>query len=216
MTERQFSRRDFIGASALGALAGAAAMANPVRAAADAAGVKPSDLPDLTIREVKVYVADLGGPAFRRINSPESGEIVSIVTNSGIEGNYTLGNRVPGTGWLGDGCGVVQRDGVLRDVHERKLPVQPGRRRRLLRPLDRQHQLRRVRPCLQDPDRRSRHVLAGDVRRGEGRLGRELRRGHGQRRDERLLGGPWRPGRLPGADTDRRHDVHPRHPERRS
>jgi L-alanine-DL-glutamate epimerase-like enolase superfamily enzyme len=113
MTERQFSRRDFIGASALGALAGAAAMANPVRAAADAAGVKPSDLPDLTIREVKVYVADLGGPAFRRINSPESGEIVSIVTNSGIEGNYTLGNRVPGTGWLEYAKGVCLGKSVI-------------------------------------------------------------------------------------------------------
>jgi L-alanine-DL-glutamate epimerase-like enolase superfamily enzyme len=99
MTNRILSRRQFFGASALGAVAGASVLSNPVRAAADAVGVKPADLPDLTIKEVKVYVANLG-PMVRRINSPESGEIVSIVTNSGIEGNYTLGNRVPGTGWL--------------------------------------------------------------------------------------------------------------------
>jgi L-alanine-DL-glutamate epimerase-like enolase superfamily enzyme len=99
MMNRQFSRRDFFGTSALGALAGASILSNPVRAAADSVGAKPGDLPDLTITEVKVYVADLG-PAFHRINSPESGEIVSLVTASGIEGNYTLGNRVPGTGWL--------------------------------------------------------------------------------------------------------------------
>jgi L-alanine-DL-glutamate epimerase-like enolase superfamily enzyme len=98
MFNRDLSRREFLGASVVGAAAGASILANPVRAAADAVGAKPSDLPDLTIKEVKVYVANLGD--IRRINSPESGEIVSIVTNSGIEGNYTLGNRVAGTGWL--------------------------------------------------------------------------------------------------------------------
>jgi L-alanine-DL-glutamate epimerase-like enolase superfamily enzyme len=99
MPNRQFSRRDFFGASALGAVAGAAVLANPVRVAAEMVGAKPADLPDLTITEVKVYVTNLG-TGFHRINSPESGEIVSLVTASGIEGNYTLGNRVPGTGWL--------------------------------------------------------------------------------------------------------------------
>ncbi|HWA09532.1 MAG TPA: mandelate racemase/muconate lactonizing enzyme family protein [Opitutaceae bacterium] len=99
MLKRNLSRRNFFGATALGAVAGASILSNPVRAAAEAVGVKPTDLPDLTIKEVKVYVANLG-PAIRRINSPESGEIVSIVTNSGIEGNFTLGNRVGGTGWL--------------------------------------------------------------------------------------------------------------------
>ena len=98
MHHRNLTRRDFLGASALGAVAGASVLANPVRAAADAVGVKPGDLPDLTIKEVKVYVANLGD--IRRINSPESGEIVSLVTHSGLEGNYTLGNRVAGTGWL--------------------------------------------------------------------------------------------------------------------
>jgi L-alanine-DL-glutamate epimerase-like enolase superfamily enzyme len=98
MQDRTLSRREFFGASALGAAAGASLLLNPVRAAAQSVGVKPSDLPDLTIKEVKVYVANLG--TLRRINSGETGEIVSIVTNSGIEGNYTIGNRVPGTGWL--------------------------------------------------------------------------------------------------------------------
>src|ERR1700735_2853671 len=112
MTNRQFSRRDFLGASALGALVGASALASPARAAADAVGIKPGDLPDLTIKEVKVYVANLG-PAIRRINSPESGEIVSLVTASGIEGNYTLGNRVAGTGWLEYAKGLCLGRSVL-------------------------------------------------------------------------------------------------------
>jgi len=84
MPNRQFSRRDFFGASALGAVAGAAVLANPVRVAAEMVGAKPADLPDLTITEVKVYVTNLG-TGFHRINSPESGEIVSLVTASGIE-----------------------------------------------------------------------------------------------------------------------------------
>ncbi|HVS52878.1 MAG TPA: mandelate racemase/muconate lactonizing enzyme family protein [Opitutaceae bacterium] len=98
MTPRSLSRREFLGSAALG-FAGATVLSNPVRAAADAAGVKPSDLSDLTVKEVKIYVANLG-PQLRRINSPETGEIVSIVTNSGIEGNYTIGNRVGNNGWL--------------------------------------------------------------------------------------------------------------------
>src|ERR1039458_6663871 len=96
MLNRNISRRDFLGASAIGAIAGASVLSNPVRGAADSVGIKPTDLPDLTIKEVKVYVANLG--ALHKINSPESGEICSIVTNCGIEGNYTIGNRVPGTG----------------------------------------------------------------------------------------------------------------------
>ena len=43
-------------------------------------------------------MANLG--SIHKFNSPESGEICSIVTACGIEGNYTIGNRVPGTGWL--------------------------------------------------------------------------------------------------------------------
>ena len=76
----------------------AAALADPPHAAAQSAGVKKADLPDLTIKEVKVYVADVS--SFRRLNSGETGEILSVVTNSGHEGNYTIGNRSPTPNWL--------------------------------------------------------------------------------------------------------------------
>jgi hypothetical protein len=52
-----FSRRDFLYGSAVGAAS--AAMLNPALAAAQSVGVKPGDLPDLTIKEVKVYVTDM-------------------------------------------------------------------------------------------------------------------------------------------------------------
>jgi L-alanine-DL-glutamate epimerase-like enolase superfamily enzyme len=95
----EISRRSLFGASALGvASAAAAALADPGQAAAQAAGVKKADLPDLTIKEVKVYVANLGN--VRRLNSSETGEIVSIVTNSGVEGNMTIGNRGNPPGFL--------------------------------------------------------------------------------------------------------------------
>ena len=35
-----------------------------------------------------------------KLNSPETGELLSIVTNSGIEGNYTIGDRNATPGWL--------------------------------------------------------------------------------------------------------------------
>jgi L-alanine-DL-glutamate epimerase-like enolase superfamily enzyme len=92
------SRRQFFGASAGVAAAVAAALADPPHAAAQSAGVGKGDLPDLTIKEVKVYVADVSG--FRRLNSTETGEIVSVVTNSGHEGNYTIGNRGLTPNWL--------------------------------------------------------------------------------------------------------------------
>jgi hypothetical protein len=38
---------------------GLASLANPIAAAAQSVGVKPGDLPDLTIKEVKVYVTDI-------------------------------------------------------------------------------------------------------------------------------------------------------------
>jgi len=86
------SRREFFG------VAVASALADPPHAAAQSVGVKPGDLPDLTIKEVKVYVADLSG--FRRLNGTETGEIVSVVTNGGHEGNYTIGNRSLTPNWL--------------------------------------------------------------------------------------------------------------------
>ena len=61
-------------------------------------GVKPGDLPDLTIKEVKVYVTDMSG--IHKLNGSETGELISVVTNSGIEGNYTIGDRSTTPGWL--------------------------------------------------------------------------------------------------------------------
>jgi L-alanine-DL-glutamate epimerase-like enolase superfamily enzyme len=91
------SRRNFLGASA-GFAAGFASLSNPIAAAAQSVGVKAADLPDLTIKEVKVYVTDIS--KIHKLNSPETGELLSIVTNSGIEGNYTIGDRNATTGWL--------------------------------------------------------------------------------------------------------------------
>ncbi len=98
MSDKRQSRRQFFGASAGVTAAVASVLADPPRAAAQSAGVKKGDLPDLTIKEVKVYVADLS--SFRRPNSTETGEIVSVVTNSGHEGNYTIGNRGLTPNWL--------------------------------------------------------------------------------------------------------------------
>jgi L-alanine-DL-glutamate epimerase-like enolase superfamily enzyme len=61
-----------------------------VPALASAVGVKAADLPDLTIKEVKVYV------------TPQ-GNLAGVVTNSGIEGNYTLGSRYWHPDWNNEG-----------------------------------------------------------------------------------------------------------------
>jgi len=70
MEKQIFSRRGFIGASAV---ASAAAISS-------AAGIKPSDLPDLTVKEVKVHKVK------------DYSHVVSITTSSGIEGNFTFRN----------------------------------------------------------------------------------------------------------------------------
>ena len=95
MSGRNWSRRSFVSASAA---AGAASLVHPAALAAQSAGIKTGDLPDLTIKEAKVYVTDIGD--VRRLNGTESGEIVSLVTAGGIEGNYSLGNRGNPPGWL--------------------------------------------------------------------------------------------------------------------
>ena len=98
MLEKQrASRRHFISRSSV-AMAGMAAIADPGRAAAQSAGVKPGDLPDLTIKQAKVYQTDLTG--FRPLNSPDHGEVVSLTTASGLEALYTLGNRNATPHWL--------------------------------------------------------------------------------------------------------------------
>ncbi len=77
------SRRGFLGSSAVAPAAGLFT----------AAGIKAADLPNLTIKEVKVHVTDRGN-------------LACVVTESGIEGNYTLGSRYwhpdwNNQGWLG-------------------------------------------------------------------------------------------------------------------
>ncbi len=89
------SRRDFVAASTLGAIAATSALADPAAAAARAVGIKPRDLPNLTIKRVKVYATNLGDR--KRLNSTDRGELACVVTESGIEGFYSLGNR-GGTG----------------------------------------------------------------------------------------------------------------------
>ena len=84
MSLRTVSRRHFIGSAAAGAAVGAFAPAGAVLAAIRAAGIKPSDL---IVKEVKVYV----------LKSNE--QIASVVTNSGVEGNYTLATRYPHPNW---------------------------------------------------------------------------------------------------------------------
>ncbi len=113
MPASALSRRSFLNASAL-TLAGAAtgALADPAQAAAQAVGVKPADLPDLTIKQVKVYVinhvpnrppaaATPGTPARAATAPPGAAtdQIAAIVTISGIEGNYTLENRYFHPNW---------------------------------------------------------------------------------------------------------------------
>ena len=84
MPQRSVSRRHFLGAVGAGAAAGAFAPLRPVCAAVQAAGIKPNDL---MIKEVKVYV----------LKSTE--QIASLVTNTGIEGNYTLASRYFHPNW---------------------------------------------------------------------------------------------------------------------
>ena len=86
------SRRGFLAASSLSV----AAVTNPGLAAAQAAGTKPGDLPDLTIQEVRVYNLDLS-----RAGGDERGQsqLAGILTRSGIEGNYTLGKRYWHPNW---------------------------------------------------------------------------------------------------------------------
>jgi L-alanine-DL-glutamate epimerase-like enolase superfamily enzyme len=98
MMQDPVTRRNFLTAATAGTAAGFAALADPGLAAAQTVGVKKGDLPDLTIKQVKIYVTDMAN--LHRLNGTETGEIVTIVTNSGIEGNYTIGNRDRTTGWL--------------------------------------------------------------------------------------------------------------------
>lgn len=82
MIKPNLSRRHFLGGSAMASAASLCA----------AAGLKSSDLPDLTIKEVKAHITGADG-------------LACLVTQSGIEGNYTLRSRYfhpdwNNTGWV--------------------------------------------------------------------------------------------------------------------
>src|SRR5579883_459162 len=103
------SRRALLGAGA----AALAATPGPASAAVAAAGIKPQDL---IVKQVKVYVLSATRGRAQRI--------ASIVTNSGIEGNYTLENRYfhpnwSNLGWLdyakAAGLPVYRLLGAYRD-----------------------------------------------------------------------------------------------------
>jgi L-alanine-DL-glutamate epimerase-like enolase superfamily enzyme len=97
MSRSELSRRSFLGASAA---AGAAVVAHPVNLAAQAAGVKAGDMPDLTIKEAKIYILDPSSWRNAGAGLSGGGEIASLVTAGGIEGNFTLGNRGNLPGWV--------------------------------------------------------------------------------------------------------------------
>ena len=82
MMQDPVTRRNFLTATAAGSAAGFAALADPGLAAAQTVGVKKGDLPDLTIKQVKIYITDMKD--LHRLNSTETGEIVTVVTESGI------------------------------------------------------------------------------------------------------------------------------------
>jgi len=112
MLSRNVSRRQFFSGSAVGAAALAAAP-EPTRAAFQSAGTKPSDL---AIKEVKAYV--LKSPSGRPGSGRGEQRLASIVTNSGIEGNYTLASRYfhpnwSNLGWLEYAKGLLPGKSVL-------------------------------------------------------------------------------------------------------
>ena len=72
------------------ALASAPALSAATLSAA--AGIKPGDLPDLTIKEVKAHVTTDDGDG-----------LACVVTQSGIEGNYTLRRRYWHPNWSNQG-----------------------------------------------------------------------------------------------------------------
>ena len=84
MPQRSVSRRHFLGVAGAGAVAGVFGLRETLCAAVQAAGIKPNDL---MIKELRVYV----------LKSSE--QIASLVTNTGIEGNYTLATRYPHPNW---------------------------------------------------------------------------------------------------------------------
>ena len=99
MGSEQVSRRNLLKTGAAGGAG--AVLVNPALAAAQTVGVKAADLPDLTIKEVKVYVVDSGtGTA---VTNAGYSRLAAVVTQSGIEGNYTLARRYWHPNWSNEG-----------------------------------------------------------------------------------------------------------------
>jgi L-alanine-DL-glutamate epimerase-like enolase superfamily enzyme len=108
-------------------------MNHPARLAAQAAGIKSADLPDLTVKEVKVYVLDRG-QVRSGVTSAGYARIASIVTHSGIEGNYTLADRYwhpdwNNQGWLPYAKALLAGKSVL-DLPALTSQWEPQKRRR--------------------------------------------------------------------------------------
>ena len=78
-------------------MVGGLAITQPAAAADQAVGVKQADLPDLTIKESRVYVIK-SGQSGGEVDDGDR-QIASIVTKCGIEGNYTLATRYPHPNW---------------------------------------------------------------------------------------------------------------------
>ena len=102
-TRSNASRRQILGAAAAGAAVTAFAPVDAVAAAVQAAGIEPGDL---VIKQVNVYVLKSGE------------QIASVVTNTGIEGNYTLATRYPhpnwsNLGWLDYAKGLLPGKSIL-------------------------------------------------------------------------------------------------------
>jgi L-alanine-DL-glutamate epimerase-like enolase superfamily enzyme len=133
MPKPSVSRRHFLGASTLGPIAAVSLMNHPARLAAQAAGIKPADLPDLTVKEVKVYVLDRG-QVRPGVTNAGYARIASIVTNSGIEGNYTVADRYwhpdwNNQGWLPYAKALLAGKSVL-DLPALTSQWEPQKRRR--------------------------------------------------------------------------------------
>ena len=91
MIPPNISRRNLLRAAGQGAAS--ASFIGNARAAVQFAGLRPEDL---MVKEVKVYV--LKSRAIEGVSGGEH-QIASVVTNSGIEGNYTLASRYFHPNW---------------------------------------------------------------------------------------------------------------------
>ena len=91
--KQRSGRREFLRAASWGGagLLGVSASA----LAAQSVGVRKSDLPDLTIKEVKIYVTDLKN--IHKLTSTETGELISVVTSEAYGLRGALGPVASGT-----------------------------------------------------------------------------------------------------------------------